>query len=212
VWSTAALQEKPKPVLRLEFVGPLAPGDQPSDIPGTTFVKWLDEDETAKFRLALFQVSPSEHAVPAAAEMLFASAENAYKAGRHPWFAWAAYAYYRQAGLPLPEWVLAYFDEVAVNIQLCIHRKAAGRVSDWRRAVAEAVGFKSRPGAGDMLSELLNSTEMEVGKEVEELKAQFGGKLKEARRSVSERRSIPETTVARYHKKYLLRQEASQDG
>lgn len=74
------------------------------------------------------------------AEVKLLVREDAHRAKENPLDAWLAYLEAREAGLPVPEWVLAYLDAAAVRFrELCQHPPR-----DVRIAVAKTLGFTKR--------------------------------------------------------------------
>lgn len=74
------------------------------------------------------------------AEVKLLVREDAHRAKGNPLDAWLAYHEAREAGLAVPEWVLAYFDAGAARFRaLCAHPPR-----DVRIAVAQALGFTRR--------------------------------------------------------------------
>ena len=176
-------------------------GPGPAKLPEDLFVRWLDDDENSDFRRALVSLPQGSH--PVSPDFLDGGASHRlYQADSNPWHAWSAYRACRLAGAPIPQWVLAYLDAAFLGIEMSIQRKADGKTVDLPRAIADAFGFNTRPGRGDVLGDLLDGKVMEIGVEIH-AEHQLIGKKKEAIRSVAERRAIPESTARDYYARYL---------
>lgn len=88
-----------------------------------------------------------------------------YQRDQNPFFVWQAYDHFRRAGMPIPEWILEYFDKAADALfalrlgqtDLKIHAKELPATGDnLAQLVAKALGFREK-GRGTALSKLKKS-------------------------------------------------------
>ena len=85
-----------------------------------------------------------------------------YQRTGNPFFVWQAYDHFRRAGMPIPEWILEYFDKAADRLfalrlgvtDLTTHVKEIPATGDnLAQLVAKALGFRKK-GRGTALSKL----------------------------------------------------------
>lgn len=162
---------------------------------------FLPEETVAKIRAAAASLPPGLAEAGDGGNL-----EQLYKATRNPIYAWQAYRACRRHAASLPAWVLTYLDGAALGLELCTSR-AAERGFETAPAVADALGFAAGRGPKNVFTHLLDAQEMEIGREVHELRQDIN-KKKEAIRSVSERHGLPESTVRDYYERWLRKKRA----
>lgn len=74
-------------------------------------------------------------------------AESEYRKTKHPLFVFEAYDYARAGNLPIPEWVLEYFDESARELNKWVRAAGGGdAIPDPNQKIAAAFGMAGSRG------------------------------------------------------------------
>ncbi|HRW60069.1 MAG TPA: hypothetical protein P5340_05390 [Defluviicoccus sp.] len=176
-------------------------------------------------RLAEFGDDSGMHVyAPAEVSDFLASRERQYRETGNPAFVWLAYGYCRTSGVPLPLWVLGYFDRCYERIEHAVFRhEAKGEPSASITASIGAIfGFKSGRGRGNWISQISSTMSavvqtklfrrgdrhrrsglapgrmLEIGRDVDEA----GGKQYWAVEAIAAEHGISIGTVRKCHRAY----------
>jgi hypothetical protein len=136
------------------------------------------------------------------------SADSAYANARatgNPLWIWVAHRMFRDRGLPLPEWILVYLDEVARRLQTMMYAPPENPHS----AIAEALLMKRR-GRGSVFTTYQNIFEMCVA--IDLVNARSKGEPVHIGIGRAAQKLRIDKRTARRHRDSLLRQAREGDG
>ncbi len=126
--------------------------------------------------------------------------ERMFLKTRNPFFAWGAFMNLRGARRPLPEWLLAYFDDVA---KAMLKLRAAPPTSDITRQLGVALCGEARRGRGAALlkNHRLAMRDYDLAIALDGL-VQDGHQVHYARQHVADEFEVKYSTVFRAEKRY----------
>lgn len=121
----------------------------------------------------------------------------------NPLYPWYAFLECQSAGLPIPDWVLEYFREVALAIDQFAKFPSQERIKNYESTITEIFGFKApgKGGRGNIVSKFFDNRDLTLGIQVK-LQVASGSQVTYACQDVAKENKVSEPTVRRAWKKY----------
>jgi hypothetical protein len=142
-------------------------------------------------------------------ETLFQLYAKRFTHGENPIYAWEVYKICRSNSLPLPEWVMKYFDEVASNLMAPLHTKEGAKDLFFHKADKKRIGIflqkalkMDKKGGGDVYKRYTN-IEKNLGPiwKLNKL-LEKGMTLEDAKTEISSETDMPEDTLHKLYYQY----------
>jgi hypothetical protein len=125
--------------------------------------------------------------------------EAAYQVSRNPIDVWRAYQICRRSGIPLPSWILGYFDASASSIcNLVDPEEARHRLPQQARQIGLALGFDIRRGQANLFEQAKRrDRNQRICQAIEAALITHRGKLYFAYGDVSKKFDLSPSTICR---------------